>query len=1123
MIYGGNTADYDELAEALKDLGVDKQSLEIMKKYLDTDSECNDKLLDKVKLRSYYGLNVAYKANYSKAVKKTITEAKDEELERRFICFLYALFGASCSNLLVGTLSKGDAKSIYITMQKWLTPWLGEEKADKCAFAVSCEYDTVNTILNEGKYVLSHPAEKLAEAAKIMMEANTFSGRITAARALDKLDSSSAEPSWVKDLCKTVLDSMTEPMPLKATDSSWLAAFTVLAEGSVYSDKMKKKLMEYSKIAGSRNYGTYFAMRKGCLKISDIIEAIPELVNFEYVLAVSSYKDLSDECKKMSEQHLEKLAREHTDIFTDSIQKAEKIRVMKELNNVLEKLGLPSCDIKVYAREKALQIISNITRNNAQRLMDYVEGKLSLEDITDDLLDCSTVNHRSMVLDYYHALGADDFFARFFTVIMMMDMGYSKPYAITSLAFSIDDHMDRAVDIMMSTGLPTDLLLRGIADCIDNSYSYKDKMINSAASALAKYPDKLKGTDVRRNAPTARLIAVKAMADDAEKYIDELLAMTEDGSKAVKGELVSILASTKGHESEIARLLSAKKAAKRETAISVIEKQGAQNYTDALKEAFEKEKSAKLKDKIAMLIGAAPTAGSTENKSFDAAIDPVEELTKGSKMKKVEWVFGSSCTPVHFTDGSEAEQKYLAAMMLCYAGMSEFSVSSTAKALGERLDAQELRGFAQLVFVRWLELGAQAKQKWVLYFTAIHGGDAVIDDYMHYIKDWSECSRSAIAAEAVRAMALSGSTTALMNVDGMSRKFKNKQVRRAAGEALANAAEKLGLTTEELADRIVPDPGFDENMCRVFDFGSRQFKVYLSGGEKLEIFCGDKQMKNLPKPGANDDAEKAAQAAADFKELKKQIKNVAASQKARLEYVLMCDRKWTAEGWKALFVKNAVMHGFATGLIWGLYDEDSTLKQTFRYMEDGSFNTSDEDELEIPENVSIGLVHPLELSEEDISAWKEQLEDYEIVQPFPQLERRVYRMTEEEKQSNEILRFNGKTINSLSLIGKMTKLGWYKGQAEDAGWFYYFFRKDLSRRTKNTDGTYSSEGMMTELEFSGASIVNYDFEGEEVTIEKLKFHHPDDNLYRSNGMKVSEVSPRYFSEIIMQLTNFLGE
>ena len=175
---------------------------------------------------------------------------------------------------------------------------------------------------------------------------------------------------------------------------------------------------------------------------------------------------------------------------------------------------------------------------------------------------------------------------------------------------------------------------------------------------------------------------------------------------------------------------------------------------------------------------------------------------------------------------------------------------------------------------------------------------------------------------------------------------------------MQSAADELGITREELADRIVPDLGFDENRCRIFDFGARQFKVFISPALELEIYEGEKQLKNLPKPGAKDDPEKAAQAVKDFKEMKKQMKAAVQTQQARLEYALLCDRKWTAEDWRALFVQKAVMHCFAIGLIWGIYEDDK-LVQSFRYMEDGSFNTADEDEYELPENAEIGLVHPM--------------------------------------------------------------------------------------------------------------------------------------------------------------------
>ena len=87
-------------------------------------------------------------------------------------------------------------------------------------------------------------------------------------------------------------------------------------------------------------------------------------------------------------------------------------------------------------------------------------------------------------------------------------------------------------------------------------------------------------------------------------------------------------------------------------------------------------------------------------------------------------------------------------------------------------------------------------------------------------------------------------------------------------------------------------------------------------------------------------------------------------------------------------------------------------------------------------------------------------------------------------------RFGGYILNDLSLIGKMQNMGWYRGQAEDAGIFYYFYRED------------KEQGLIAELNFSGTYVAG---ENEDVTVLDVKFNK-----------KISELSDRYFSEIVMQ-------
>ncbi|MFR8334611.1 MAG: hypothetical protein ACLU9S_21510 [Oscillospiraceae bacterium] len=56
-------------------------------------------------------------------------------------------------------------------------------------------------------------------------------------------------------------------------------------------------------------------------------------------------------------------------------------------------------------------------------------------------------------------------------------------------------------------------------------------------------------------------------------------------------------------------------------------------------------------------------------------------------------------------------------------------------------------------------------------------------------------------------------------------------------------------------------------------------------------------------------------------------------------------------------MSNPVMHQFAISLYLGRV-EDGALRDTFRYMEDGSFNTRDEEEYVLPQEGHIGLGAP---------------------------------------------------------------------------------------------------------------------------------------------------------------------
>ncbi|MBP5457735.1 MAG: DUF4132 domain-containing protein [Paludibacteraceae bacterium] len=831
------------------------------------------------------------------------------------------------------------------------------------------------------------------------------------------------------------------------------------------------------------------------------------------------------------DEWIERLAKTYPNQFKEAISiLGDEIQLAKYMSEILQRVDPNSASIVDEVRDMSRKKLAEAVRRSFSKSINgnpyceivekYILGEASLEEARPSTGGGWNLE-ADATCDYYNAWGLDEYLAHAVTILSLCsyESPWERHHYINKLTgFDVDEYKE-TFDILRGCGLSFIESLNIISIRISIIYQ---EHISSSTKLLSSYPNELAETDFSLLSDTARIIAIKVMGNDAERFKTKLLSCVSDSSKKVRDELAEVLEKQDWHD-DIAAMLKDKKGTIREMAVAIIGRQGAKAYTDELNAALEVEKSAKIKGYIDFLLNSPSSTDAITQLDKDKQI---AKLAKSAKSSKLSFLFNDTLRTVHKLDGSEASEDTVVALVMCYAGMTVPARSGLADSIAADLNQKDLEDFSADIFARWFDNGAQAKFKSVLYFCAIHGGHKMVEELIHNIKEWSEAMRSAIAAETVMALALNGSNEALMNVDNMSRKFKNKRVRAAAGEAMAAAADTLGITTEELADRIVPDLGFDSNLCRVFDYGKRQFKVYLKPSLELEIFAGDKQVKALPKPGTTDDKDTADAAYDEFKEMKKQLKNVVTAQRARLEYVLMCDRKWTSENWEKLFVGNAVMHSFAVGLIWGVY-ENGSLKETFRYMDDGSFTNADGDEYTFPKDALIGLVHPLELTEDQIAVWKEHLSDYELTQPFDQLGRMVFRPEDKELPCNHIIRFENISTNSLALVNKMTKNGWYKGDAEDAGYFYYFYRKDVKSRTPNADGTTTQEGWGSILTHSGASIVVYDYEGEEVTLGKLLFFKAGDMpaYYdkEEDGIKISDVDPRYFSETMLLLNSIVPQ
>lgn len=408
--------------------------------------------------------------------------------------------------------------------------------------------------------------------------------------------------------------------------------------------------------------------------------------------------------------------------------------------------------------------------------------------------------------------------------------------------------------------------------------------------------------------------------------------------------------------------------------------------------------------------------------------------------KFISWIPEDFLKEVRFLDMNEkAPQVVMEYLLSEYLSLEEPYRIKVCDKVVAMLHRPDLQAALLNIYQYWKDNGAEAKKKMLMVPYCIYASDTQILALRTQLKDWAEASRGALAAFVVNAIALNGGSVALMMIDGLGTKFPNSQVKNAAKAAFAFAAKMLEVPEDVLSDRIVPTLGFNKEGEKILDYGSRTFTVTLLPDFSLSVFDNDKQkkIKSMPSPGANDDQIKATAAKKEFSEIKKQIKATVQTQTDRLEKVLMNGRRWKAEAWNELFVENPIMHRFATSLIWGAYKGD-VLEETFRYMEDGTFNTVDENEYALPEDVTITLVHPCELTEENLEQWKEQLNDYEVIQPLPQLTMSVSELKPEEISNKKIIRYVGTSTESGKIAGLAKKYNMVRGDVLDGGSYVCF-------------------------------------------------------------------------------------
>jgi len=412
-------------------------------------------------------------------------------------------------------------------------------------------------------------------------------------------------------------------------------------------------------------------------------------------------------------------------------------------------------------------------------------------------------------------------------------------------------------------------------------------------------------------------------------------------------------------------------------------------------------------------------------------------------------------------------------------------------------DAESLEAFGWAAFEAWRQVGEPAKESWALTGLAVLGRDETVRRLTPIIRAWPGEGGHARAVAGLDVLAEIGTEVALMHLHGIGQRVKFKALKERARQKIDEVAESLGLTAEQLADRLVPDLGLGADGSTVLDYGPRRFTVGFD--ELLRPYVLDeagRRRKDLPSPGAKDDPDMAPAAKKAFAALKKDVRTVASTQLTRLEEAQVTGRRWPAAEFTELLVGHPLMWHLVRRLVWTCEAGE------FRVAEDRTFADVNDDPFELPGDATVRLAHPALLSG-TLAAWAGVFADYEIIQPFLQLGRPVHALP-----ADGFAAFTGRAVPVGRILG-LTRRGWLRGTPQDAGVEVVCYRP-------------LPEGRYLTIDLDPGIPVGYVEDLGDQRLERIRLTTTRDDAWGRQSLPVTDLDPVTASELLVDLHSLIA-
>lgn len=226
-------------------------------------------------------------------------------------------------------------------------------------------------------------------------------------------------------------------------------------------------------------------------------------------------------------------------------------------------------------------------------------------------------------------------------------------------------------------------------------------------------------------------------------------------------------------------------------------------------------------------------------------------------------------------------------------------------------------------------------------------------------------------------------------------KIKQRNAKNKIDQYLETQAEERGVSRQALEEAAISDLGLVDGQ-QVFDFGDYQLKLCVAGvGKTLLQWIKPDGKTQKSVPTIVKQQTKFKNKLKQIKITNKSIQQALTLERDKLDQSYLQQRTWSFARFDDLFIQHGLLSYLGKRLIWRFeMQQDQFVHAIWRQ---GTWrNAKGETVLGLENSIAVKLWHPIYSETDEIIAWRDLIQTWQITQPMKQAFREIYLLTEAE-------------------------------------------------------------------------------------------------------------------------------